>query len=411
MLWALCATAAGLIHRRTITHDDEVIAGPSFLFKENGIFQLIINNSLPFFFVLLRKTAYDTADRKSLEKGISCSWFMTHRKEFLFPNGSHNIIRHIERANAYYAVIGNCFHGSGSYTLVQANSNSFVDGNHEGLPWFYFSIIFVYLVLGFVWLGNGIIHVQFRIGLHTGLGIVPILKCLHSFSQMRRWAALKTTGGDNLLFVVLTTEFDALSTLSMMVLNTLALYGWGTFQDRIDCWTVVRVAWTCTAFCGFQTVYPLSTWSYIGFVLVFVLWILSTIAYISLLSEIWNSYESSRSMAINGQNPILARKLSLVGQFRAMYLTVFILYTLARITLSLHEEWDILYISTSEILYGVMYVIDLVFFLIKAEHRPDTQVPMDVFVTTDETHVQLPADPVDIRKFVDPNKVCLVVIE
>ena len=409
MFFLAVGVSVAMIHRGQITPYDQVLVMPGFMFKKKGVFQLIINTSVPFFFSFLSAGAYAEADRQSPERGISCSWFIAHRKEFMYSNDRpHNIIKWVEQAGLYYGVIANCFHGNGTFTVAQANANSFIDGNHEGLPLFYFCACCVYFGFLLVWIVNGICHRAFLVNLHTLFSLTPLFKCIELACAMRTWSIRKADGHVGLHWENSCVLCDFLFSSYMMIVNTLAVLGWGSFKEEIDVRELLMVSLVCVMFCGSQSLIKISTRDYAFWTAVVVVWILTVAMYITLVQNIGALYE-------DGLGSSVRNKIRLVEGFRTAYFVILICLTGARFTLCFRDDWDVLFIATVEILCLVLFVIDMAFFLLKTSHVPEESESLegDDLVHVPVTMVQMvpESSTVTISKLVDPNRIGLAVVD
>jgi hypothetical protein len=113
-----------------------------------------------------------------------------------------------------------------------ANPNTSLDSRELYLPELYFAFVFIYAIVGFLFLWNQFTHLQFSITIHSGITFSAVLKTISCYFFAQMWTEKGLTDEFPMKGRLLAEFSLVIAQAFLFTVNGLAVVGLGTYRDR-----------------------------------------------------------------------------------------------------------------------------------------------------------------------------------
>jgi hypothetical protein len=138
-----------------------------------------------------------------------------------------------EHSNVVVPFITNCEHGRATVTVRLTNPATSLDSRELYLPELYFVFVFIYAIVGFLFLWNQFTHLHFSISIHSGITFSAVLKTISCYFFARLWTEKAITDDFPMKGRMLAEISFVAAEVLLFTVNGLAVIGLGTYRDRL----------------------------------------------------------------------------------------------------------------------------------------------------------------------------------
>ena len=370
---------------------------PSFAFSENGKAEFTIksrknNQNVAFYVLLLNEKQRNMIRKMNSQEArqiIINNEINTKLTIAIDKNHSSNNIT-ITESGIYFPYIVNKDEAFNvkeiqiDYTFK--NEKGFVDEREQGSFKLYLKLSVIYAIISLIWLMNGIKYMQFRVIIHTGFMLLPIIKLIYCMLEYQHWKTLENEGISILDDWI--TFFSFMFSLVTSLCICSSIGGICILRERMRLREIRNIILLSLSLAvGYSML--LKTDSITMF------WTSLAIAFFSSLfiakQSIIYMIIISRSCFSSGKHSVITQKYNLYSQFIKTDFIILIILFVVWWTLCISEIYYPYTERAAEIMYLIFNIIQMRFFMFRESYIgiPSTNkqtTRMESYIIRDPSH-------------------------
>jgi hypothetical protein len=139
----------------------------------------------------------------------------------------------IDQAITILPFVTNCAGGRATVTIRILNPHTALDSRELYLPDLYFTFVFVYAIVAFVFILNQFTNLHFSVSIHTGISCAAVLKTISCYLFAQLWTTKGATDDFPLRHRLLAESAFIAAHTVLITFNGLAIVGIGTYRDHL----------------------------------------------------------------------------------------------------------------------------------------------------------------------------------